>query len=169
VVFARGTFEAAPIGARIGPPFEAALKPLLASEKKTLSFLSVNYPADMVGFVEGGSLQGSRAMAKQLSDAAMLCPNASLVSAGYSQGAQLVHNSAKMLSFNVTAHIKAVVTFGNPGNGQAIGGIPPPEIDIICHPVDVVCLGEILLDIFLILDEEQHLWVEGVIYRPRYS
>ncbi|KAJ6458848.1 cutinase, partial [Mycena vitilis] len=141
VVFARGTFEPAPIGARVGPPFNASLEVLLASENKTLSFIGVDYPADVVGFLEGGSGEGSRAMAQQLSDAAILCPNASLVSAGYSQGAQLVHNSAKLLSSKVIAHIKVVVTFGDPDNGQSVGGISPSEIDIICHPLDVVCLG----------------------------
>jgi cutinase len=118
---------------------ESALQ--LALGGKSLTFTGVNYPADIAGFLEGGDPQGSINMAQDLTNAANSCPNAAIVSSGYSQGGQLVHNSAKMLSAAVTARISAVVIFGDPDNGQAVGGVPSSKVDVICHVGDDICLG----------------------------
>ncbi|KAF7344951.1 Cutinase [Mycena venus] len=159
VIFARGTVEAPPIGDRVGPQLNDSLSTLLALVGKTLTFIGVeNYPADLIEFFEGGSLSGSKTMAQQLTDAARLCPNASLVSVGYSQGAQLVHNSARLLSPEVLLRIKAIVTFGDPDKGESVHGVPASDIDIICHSGDVVCDGSDILDLLIILFLEEHLF-----------
>ncbi|KAJ6611385.1 cutinase [Mycena sp. CBHHK59/15] len=146
VFFARGTTEAAPIGSIVGPPLQRALQAALGG--KSLTFTGVNYAADIVGFLEGGDPAGSAAMAQdarpffgRLTNAANSCPTASLVSVGYSQGGQLVHNSAKQLSSSVAARIKAAVIFGDPDNGQAVQEIPASRTLIICHLGDDICLG----------------------------
>ncbi|KAF9078392.1 cutinase [Rhodocollybia butyracea] len=139
VVFARGTTETAPIGTVVGPPLEAALAADLGG--KTLSFQGVNYAANIPGFLEGGDPAGSANMAAMLTSAANSCPNAALVSSGYSQGAQLVHNSAKLLSSAVSARIKAVVMFGDPDDGQAVAGVSQSIVDVFCHVGDDICLG----------------------------
>ncbi|KAJ7226856.1 cutinase-domain-containing protein [Mycena pura] len=163
VVYARGTAEAGTIGSagNVGPELEAALQALLAPTNKSLVFEGVPYPASYIGFFEGGSPEGSKEMALQLSQAATLCPKASLVSSGYSQGGQLVHNSAKLLAQHnptVLSHIKAVVIFGDPDEDQSLQGIPASDTDIICHPEDAVCAGGGLLDVpFIILTLPAHL------------
>ncbi|KAJ7701442.1 cutinase [Mycena rosella] len=139
VFFARGTTETAPIGTIVGPPLEAALTTALAG--KSLTFTGVDYAADIPGFLEGGDPAGSAAMAQDLTNAANSCPNAAIVSSGYSQGGQLVHNSAKQLSAAVAARISAVVIFGDPDNGQAVQGVSSSKVDVICHVGDDICLG----------------------------
>ncbi|KAJ7717000.1 cutinase [Mycena metata] len=139
VIFARGTTEAAPIGSLVGPQFQAALEVALGG--KTLTFTGVNYPASIAGFLEGGDPAGSTTMAQDLTRAAASCPSAAIISSGYSQGGQLVHNSAKQLSASVAARINAVVIFGDPDNGQAVQRIPSSKVDVICHVGDDICLG----------------------------
>ncbi|KAJ7498489.1 cutinase [Mycena latifolia] len=137
VIFARGTTEPAPIGVVAGPPLEAALKTALGG--KSLSFQGVDYPASIPGFLEGGDPQGSKTMASDLTNAANSCPNAAIVTVGYSQGGQLVHNSAKQLSADVSSRINAAVIFGDPDNGEAVAGIDAANTKIICHDGDNIC------------------------------
>ncbi|KAJ7439222.1 cutinase [Mycena latifolia] len=137
--FARGTTEPAPIGTVVGPPLEAALMTALGG--KSLTFTGVDYAADIPGFLEGGDPAGSAAMAQDITNAANSCPSAAIVSVGYSQGGQLVHNSAKQLSSAVAARISAVVIFGDPDNGQAVQGVSSSKVDVICHIGDDICLG----------------------------
>ncbi|ESK95146.1 cutinase [Moniliophthora roreri MCA 2997] len=109
VFFARGTTEPAPIGTIVGPPLKAALQRELGSQ--TMSFQGVDYSANVAGFLQGGDKQGSRTMADDITNAANSCPNAKIVTAGYSQGGQLVHNSAELLSPDVVSRINAAVIF----------------------------------------------------------
>ncbi|KAJ7585417.1 cutinase [Mycena floridula] len=139
VFFARGTTEPAPIGVVAGPPLQAALKTALNG--KSLSFTGVDYPADIPGFLAGGDKAGSATMAADLTNAANSCPNAKLVTVGYSQGGQLVHNSAKQLSPAVSSRISAAVIFGDPDNGQAVAGISAASTKVICHNGDNICAG----------------------------
>ncbi|KAF9258681.1 cutA, cutinase A [Marasmius fiardii PR-910] len=139
VFFARGTTEPAPIGTIVGPPLQSALKSALGG--KSLSFNGVDYPADIPGFLQGGDPQGSKTMAQDLTNAANACPNAALVSVGYSQGGQLVHNSAKQLSPDVQSRISAAVIFGDPDNGQAVTGVSADKTKIVCHTGDNICAG----------------------------
>ncbi|KAJ7068759.1 cutinase [Mycena amicta] len=139
VVFARGTTEPAPIGIIVGPPLQTALQKALGG--KTLSFQGVDYPANIPGFLAGGDKQGSQTMADDLMSAASACPNAALVTVGYSQGGQLVHNSAKLLSSSVSQRIKAAVIFGDPDNGQAVTGVSAASTMVICHKGDNICQG----------------------------
>nr|GAT58447.1 cutinase [Mycena chlorophos] len=141
VIFARGTTEPAPIGTIVGPPLQSALESALQGTGKTLSFQGVDYPASIQGFLEGGDPQGSQTMANDLTDAANACPNAALVTSGYSQGGQLVHNSAKLISSAVSQRIKAAVIFGDPDDGQAVAGVSAANTDVICHVGDDICAG----------------------------
>ncbi|KAJ7223943.1 cutinase [Mycena rebaudengoi] len=139
VFFARGTTEPPPIGTVAGPPLQSALKKALGG--KSLSFQGVDYPADIPGFLEGGDAQGSKDMAADITNAANSCPNAAIVSVGYSQGGQLVHNSAELLSPDVSARVNAAVIFGDPDNGDAVAGIAAADTKVICHKGDNICAG----------------------------
>ncbi|KAJ7305631.1 cutinase, partial [Mycena albidolilacea] len=139
VVFARGALEVPPIGLVAGPPLQAALLARLVPLGKTLSFTGVNYIASFAGLITGGSATGAAAMAAQLTDIANSCPSASLVTAGYDEGGQLVHDSAKLLTAPVAARLKAAVIFGDPDNGDAVQGVSPANTDEICHFGDLIC------------------------------
>lgn len=89
------------------------------------------------------------------------CPDTKLVLSGYSQGGQLVHNAAAMLSADVTDFVAAgtsrhtrpcaplktntssltVLIFGDPYNGEAVGNIPASKVQVYCHPLDGICAG----------------------------
>ncbi|KAJ7782161.1 cutinase-domain-containing protein [Mycena olivaceomarginata] len=143
VIFARGTSEAKPIGERVGPQLNDTLTKQLNEMNKTLSFTGVDYPADYIGFL--------------IITASTQCPNASIVPAGYSQGAQLVHNAVKQFSAAVLKRIKALVTFGDPDKFYRIEGVPTDKILIICHDADIVCSGIPLLALLLLLGSSEHL------------
>ncbi|KIK61370.1 carbohydrate esterase family 5 protein [Collybiopsis luxurians FD-317 M1] len=144
VVYARGTTEPAPIGTTVGPALQASLLAVLGG--KSLSFQGVDYPADIPGFLEGGSPEGSTNMANMLTSAASSCPDAALVTSGYSQGGQLVHNSANLLSSSVRARINAAVIFGDPDDGEPVTGISASNTDVICHIGDDICAhGDLVL------------------------
>ncbi|KAJ7680171.1 cutinase [Mycena olivaceomarginata] len=127
-------FFTAPIGTIVGPPLQTALQAALSG--KSLTFTGVDYPADIAGFLEGRDLAGSATMAQ----------DAAIVTSGYSQGGQLVHNLAKLLSASVLSRINAAVIFGNPNDGEAVQGVSAANADVICHVGDDICLhGDLIL------------------------
>lgn len=80
-------------------------------------------------------------MASLINSASTKCPSAKLVLGGYSQGAQLVHNAATTLSAAVTAKIAAVVVFGDPNYGKAVGTVATSKVLSVCHAQDIICTG----------------------------
>jgi len=65
---------------------------------------------------------------------------------GYSQGGQLVHNAAKMLSADTMAKISSAVIFGDPNNGQAVAGVAASRTLVVCHAGDDICKhGDLIL------------------------
>ena len=75
----------------------------------TLDRTQVAYPADILGFLEGGDATGSALMASLVATAQSKCPNTKLVLSGYSQGGQLVHKAAATLTAAQTAFVDSVV------------------------------------------------------------
>ena len=63
LIFARGTFETGNMGGLVGPPFEQALVSMLGSAQVAVQGVN-NYPADVAGFLAGGSATGSQNMAQ---------------------------------------------------------------------------------------------------------
>ncbi|KAK7041726.1 hypothetical protein VNI00_009015 [Paramarasmius palmivorus] len=145
VFFARGTTEVPPIGAVVGPPFATALAAQLAVRGTSLSFRGVDYPAVIAGYLAGGDPLGSRRMAADITNAANACPNAKIVSSGYSQGGQLVHNSAALLSPEVAARVSAVVIFGDPKSRQRVPNIDTSKVKVFCNFGDNICDGGVLI------------------------
>ncbi|KAI9651125.1 hypothetical protein NHQ30_001162 [Ciborinia camelliae] len=144
VIFARGTTEIGTIGTVVGPPFSAALSSALGSGAVT--FTGVPYAANVAGFLLGGDAAGSQKMADMVNSALSSCPSTKIVISGYSQGGQLVHKAAKLLSSETTAKISAAVIFGDPDNGSAVQGVSAARTDIICHFGDNICEhGDLIL------------------------
>jgi hypothetical protein len=63
LIFARGTFELGNIGGLVGPPLVDALVSLLGGDNVAVQGVD-NYPADVIGFLAGGSATGSADMAQ---------------------------------------------------------------------------------------------------------
>ncbi|KAK7053528.1 cutinase [Favolaschia claudopus] len=143
-IFARGTGEDGNVGARIGPPLIADLRAALGTNN--LAAQGVDYSASVLGYLEGGDPTGTKTMATLINTAATQCPSTKIVIGGYSQGAQLTHKAAAMLSASVTARIAAVVMFGDPqhvgrSTSPPVGTVPDSKVDSFCHTGDIICTG----------------------------
>ncbi|KFY47431.1 hypothetical protein V496_10666 [Pseudogymnoascus sp. VKM F-4515 (FW-2607)] len=143
VIFARGTTESGNVGTLVGPPFFSALATAIGSEN--LAVQGVEYAADIAGFLAGGDAAGSKKMTELVGQAITQCPDSKVVMSGYSQGGQLVHNAADQLSSDNSAKVDAVVIFGDPNDGDAVGSIPAENVKVICHDGDNICDGGILV------------------------
>jgi len=80
-IFGRGTGEPSSIGIFVGPYFDAALQRTLSP--RTSTFMGVEYPASIIGYLEGGDPEGARRMAADVTSAANSCPNTQIVMTGY--------------------------------------------------------------------------------------
>ena len=69
------------------------------------------------------------------------CPRTRVVLSGYSQGAQVVHNSVNRLPTSTIAQISSVVLFGDPDSPQPVVGIPSSRQLNMCHLTDHICHG----------------------------
>ena len=81
VIYARGTTEAGNVGAIAGPPFFDALDDALGDG--AVAVQGVDYPADIAGYLAGGSKEGAATMAGHVSEAASKCPDTKIVISGY--------------------------------------------------------------------------------------
>ena len=105
-----------------------------------------NYAADIAGFNEGGSPSGSQNMAQLIALAQSKCPHTKLCVSGYSQGAQVAHNAADMITASQTAFVNSVVLFGDPDDGEAFGKVKASRVSTDCHLGDDICLhGDLIL------------------------
>jgi cutinase len=159
VVFARGTFEPAGVGAT-GAAFVDALRSQVGG--KSVDMYPVNYPASL-DFATAAD--GVIDAANRVRDIAASCPNTKIVLGGYSQGAAVIGyitEDAIPAGFTPPAgitgpmppslanHVAAVALFGKPSNGflQVISRDAPPitvghlyaakTIDL-CIPDDPIC------------------------------
>ena len=78
-IFARGTTEIGNLGTVIGPGFGRAL----GQEFGSVAVQGVDYPADVPGFLAGGSDAGAQTMAGLAQQAISQCPGAPIVMSGY--------------------------------------------------------------------------------------
>jgi cutinase len=138
VLFSRGTFEVGAQGIAVGSPFTTALQTVLPSGTV---FWGNEYLNDVVGYLTGGSVQGSVQMKNKAQEYVDKCPGIKLVLGGYSQGAQVTHHALESANAKTKAAVKAVVLFGDPLSGRAIPGIPKDRIKTICAAGDTICWG----------------------------
>ncbi|PSN65531.1 cutinase precursor [Corynespora cassiicola Philippines] len=143
ILFARGTSEQGNMGSLVGPPFVQAVGQMAGVDNVAVQ--GIDYPADTAGFFAGGDAGGSTLMAQMVGRVMAACPNTNLVMSGYSQGGQIVHNAAEMLSADQSAFVKSAVIFGDPDNGKPVGAIAASRTKVICHDGDKICDGEALI------------------------
>ncbi|KAF8850809.1 cutinase-domain-containing protein [Acephala macrosclerotiorum] len=132
VIFARGTDSPGNVGSSTGPPFFQAIAALIGTDN--IAVQGLDYPATIIGFLEGGDTAGGTLMAN-LTTQAMT-----------HQGGQEVHMAAKQLSPSVAAQVSSVIIFGDPDNGTAVGTIDPSKVLIICHSNNYIYKGSIIVN-----------------------
>jgi cutinase len=161
VVFARGTFEPAGVGA-IGQSFVDSLRAQLPD--KSVDVYAVNYPASLdFARAADGVLDASN----KVQDVVATCPKTKMVLGGYSQGAavmaytttdtvppgyELPAGITGPMPKSTAGHVAAVTLFGKPSTGfmQMIDQTAPPitigaeygpkALDL-CVDNDPVCSG----------------------------
>ncbi|KAH7130966.1 cutinase-domain-containing protein [Dactylonectria macrodidyma] len=136
VVFAKGTTEIGNVGVLTGPAFLDALK--TKAGRRTVAMQGVAYAANMTGYLLGGDPHGSLQMAFDIAASAVKCPKTKIVVSGYSQGAQLVHNAAKLLPPLILRKVSSAVTFDDPLNPAQVYGLKGKSL-ILCTDGDDVC------------------------------
>jgi cutinase len=63
----------------------------------------------------------------------------------FSQGGQLVHNAADMLSAQDAAFVNSAVIFGDPNNGKPVGKVAAGDTMVVCHAGDLICAGQAVI------------------------
>lgn len=159
VVFARGTFEPAGVGAT-GQAFVDALR--ARAPEKSVDVYAVNYPASLdFATAADGVIDASN----EVRATAAQCPNTKVVLGGYSQGAAVAAyiTADKVpdgwtppagitgpMPPEVSDHVAAVALFGKPSSGflqMIYTGAPPITVGSryaakttdVCIPEDPVC------------------------------
>ncbi|KAI6618491.1 hypothetical protein MCOR08_009039 [Pyricularia oryzae] len=141
VIYARGTTQDGNVGdpAAVGPLIFNALAGIVGTDR--LAVQGVTYAANILGFLLGGDPNGGKVMAANAATAASKCPNTKIVLSGYSQGAQVVHRAAGLLSADVASKVSAVLTLGDPFQKRTLANIPASKWKVICHDGDSICTG----------------------------
>lgn len=81
IIFARGTVEPGNVGLLAGPPFFNALGSIVGYDNVAVQ--GVDYPADIPGYLLGGSSSGTKTFAGLVGSAASKCPSTQIVVSGY--------------------------------------------------------------------------------------
>jgi hypothetical protein len=96
-------------GIIVGDPIFAATKRLIPE----VTGYAVNYPAS---FAPESKIKGATDAVSHINTQSKSCPNQKFVLVGYSQGADVMHETAAKLDSSLYSRIVAVVMFGDPGN-----------------------------------------------------
>ncbi|RKF62819.1 Cutinase [Erysiphe neolycopersici] len=139
MLFAKGTGEVGNLGAGSspGPALSETLKASLG--ENNIAVQGIDYDANVIGFLIGGDILGSKELIEMTNLAASKCPDSKFVLSGFSQGAQVVHRSVKRLSSEVSSKIRAVVLFGDPSIKENVGDLPESSVLSICNDEDAIC------------------------------
>ncbi|KAH7045311.1 cutinase, partial [Macrophomina phaseolina] len=140
VIFARGTTELGGMGQIAGPPFQMALNAKMAGQVSMQGVPAPAYPADVPGYLAGGSASGASKMAEMVKEAATNCPDAKIIMSGYSQGGQLVHKAAAQLDSQTAAKVAGAVIFGDPDNPKPVENVQ--NLKVFCAAGDLICAGQ---------------------------
>jgi hypothetical protein len=79
-------------------------------------------------------------MASSVKAALSQCPNTTVVTSGYSQGAMVVHNAFSAQGLKAS-QVKAAVLFGDPLKSQKVGDLQGGAVKEFCASGDLVCEG----------------------------
>ncbi|KAF2273608.1 alpha/beta-hydrolase, partial [Westerdykella ornata] len=113
VIFGRGTFDTGNLGVWVGPFLKDGLLKEFNGRVHVQGVNPEDYPAELPGYVEGGSETCANACAKTIDDYAVACPNANIFISGWSQGALCARKCVNRVGDAGKARLKAMATFGD--------------------------------------------------------
>ncbi|KAI8239724.1 Cutinase 1 [Colletotrichum sp. SAR 10_99] len=151
-IFARASTEPGNM-ARLpaaGPIVADALERIYGANDVWVQGVGGPYLADLASnFLPDGTSSAAINEARRLFTLANTkCPNAAIVSGGYSQGTAVMAGSISGLSTTIKNQIKGVVLFGYTKNLQNLGRIPNFETsktEVYCDIADAVCYGTLFI------------------------
>ncbi|KFH48283.1 Cutinase-like protein [Hapsidospora chrysogenum ATCC 11550] len=148
LIFARATGERGNIGGSTGP----ALTGSLEREFRDIWVQGVGGPYDAStadNLLPKGTSQAAIDEAVRLFNMAnQKCPQASVVTGGYSQGTAVIAGALPELSAAAKEQVKGAVLFGytkNQQNDERIPDYPTERTSIFCNRGDLVCEGTLIL------------------------
>ncbi|KAH0431932.1 cutinase [Colletotrichum camelliae] len=149
-IFARASTEPGNMGISAGPIVADALERIYGANDVWVQGVGGPYLADLASnFLPSGTSSAAINEAKRLFTLANTkCPNAAIVSGGYSQGTAVMAGSISGLSTTIKNQIKGVVLFGYTKNLQNLGRIPNFEsskTEVYCDIADAVCYGTLFI------------------------
>lgn len=100
-----------------------------------------SYPADVAGYLIGGSRTGARNMAAQVARAISQCPTTKIILVGYSQGAQVTHLAGDLIPSSQYSKVAGILLFGDPNKGDRFPGTLNNNVLTICDLLDPICAG----------------------------
>ncbi|KAI4599042.1 hypothetical protein KJ359_002459 [Pestalotiopsis sp. 9143b] len=147
-IFSRGSTETGNMGTVIGPEVANGLKSSLGDS--AVAAQGVDYAAALdTNFIPGGAdTAGIATMVSLLNQAASQCPDAKIVTGGYSQGAAMTHRAVEQLDAATVARITGAVLFGDTQYQQTngvVGTLPANKVKIYCAAGDLVCDGTLTI------------------------
>lgn len=148
LIYARGLNEPGNIGGSgdLGPRFLDELAVFIGSNfTDEVAVQGVRYSANYIDLLLGGDPRGSTVMKNLVDSTAARCPKTKIVLAGYSTGAQLVHNAAQELSKAVAARVVSIAVWGDPSSDQDIGHVSIDTFFSVCVDKDYVCDGKFIV------------------------
>ncbi|KAI9147611.1 cutinase [Paramyrothecium foliicola] len=163
LIFARATGEVGNMGSTAGSTLADRLESRYGASDVWVQGVGGPYIADLgSNLLPDGTSQAAINEAIRLYNLAHTkCPNAAIVTGGYSflsQGTAVVAGALSRLGSAAKAQVKGAVLFGytkNLQNGFRIPNYPTASTEIYCQVTDAVCFGTlfILPAHFLYLDE----------------
>nr|3DCN_A Chain A, Cutinase [Colletotrichum gloeosporioides]3DD5_A Chain A, Cutinase [Colletotrichum gloeosporioides]3DD5_B Chain B, Cutinase [Colletotrichum gloeosporioides]3DD5_C Chain C, Cutinase [Colletotrichum gloeosporioides]3DD5_D Chain D, Cutinase [Colletotrichum gloeosporioides]3DD5_E Chain E, Cutinase [Colletotrichum gloeosporioides]3DD5_F Chain F, Cutinase [Colletotrichum gloeosporioides]3DD5_G Chain G, Cutinase [Colletotrichum gloeosporioides]3DD5_H Chain H, Cutinase [Colletotrichum gl len=149
-IFARASTEPGNMGISAGPIVADALERIYGANDVWVQGVGGPYLADLASnFLPDGTSSAAINEARRLFTLANTkCPNAAIVSGGYSQGTAVMAGSISGLSTTIKNQIKGVVLFGYTKNLQNLGRIPNFETsktEVYCDIADAVCYGTLFI------------------------
>ncbi|SPJ86799.1 related to Cutinase [Fusarium torulosum] len=150
-VYARGSLEFGNLGF-LGGLVGDGIKAVLGEDQVWTQGVGGDYSAAIGdnGLPDGTDPKAIQEMIGLFELADRKCPNATLVSGGWSQGAALVAASIRDLNPTIRGKIAGVILFGYTKNKQNNGSIPNYPADrlrVFCNDGDAVCEGELSITV----------------------
>ncbi|ETS80891.1 hypothetical protein PFICI_08420 [Pestalotiopsis fici W106-1] len=147
-IFSRGSTETGNMGTVIGPEVANGLKTSLGDS--AVAAQGVDYAAALdTNFLPGGAdPDGIATMVSLLNQAASQCPDAKIVTGGYSQGAAMTHRAVEQLDAATVDRITGITLFGDTQYQQTngvVGDVPANRVKIYCAAGDLVCNGTLTI------------------------
>lgn len=137
-IISRGTTENSPIGNNFGPNLKAEVESRFIFPSHTVLTLGLIYPATFD--LPASPITGTNNLVARIKSRVNQCPHMMFALAGYSQGADVVHQALQQLG-PLHHKISSIGVVGDPLTSVGWPPIYQGRVVKMCHPDDRACTG----------------------------